>query len=311
MQAMDGGERIFLPWHALQRELADALPAHAHLHTRRRFLRYAESGAGVLAEFAGPDGEVHRVEASLLIGADGGQSAVREQLLGDGPPTYLGAPAAGATGLQGWHVEGGPGGGGAARPPPPACASTPPSTSPACLPSSMPGMAIWRAVRPRPADWPVDVGYVGFGAPGKPTCMTHTIGDGSQLAWQAFSPWPADQLRAIGGGRQAYVQEGTSQGEAAAERLQRALAVFDSYPQPLKGAAPTPSGMAVRAACPWHASAALHALNGPAACHALPQAAADLIATTDPAAVSEHGQFCREPQQCQASGCAAPLCMPA
>jgi hypothetical protein len=172
-------------------------------------------------------------------------------------------------------------------------------------------MAIWRAVRPRPADWPVDVGYVGFGAPGKPTCMTHTIGDGSQLAWQAFSPWPADQLRAIGGGRQAYVQEGTSQGEAAAERLQRALAVFDSYPQPLKGAAPTPSGMAVRAACPWHASAALHALNGPAACHALPQAAADLIATTDPAAVSEHGQFCREPQQCQASGCAAPLCMPA
>lgn len=30
------------------------------------------------------------VEAALLIGADGGQSDVRQALLGDGPPDFLG-----------------------------------------------------------------------------------------------------------------------------------------------------------------------------------------------------------------------------
>lgn len=33
------------------------------------------------------------VEAKLLVGADGNQSAVREKLLGDGPPHFMGMAA--------------------------------------------------------------------------------------------------------------------------------------------------------------------------------------------------------------------------
>jgi 2-polyprenyl-6-methoxyphenol hydroxylase-like FAD-dependent oxidoreductase len=89
LQAQDGGERIFIPWHTLQSELADALPAGI-VRTRHRFLGYTETADGVVAEFDTPDG-VQRVAASLLVGCDGGQSMVREQLLGDGPPKYMGA----------------------------------------------------------------------------------------------------------------------------------------------------------------------------------------------------------------------------
>ncbi len=61
-------------------------------------------------------------------------------------------------------------------------------------------MAVWRATRPRPADWPVETGSVTWLTPQKPGCMTHTIGeDGAMLTWQAFSPWPVDRLEEIGG----------------------------------------------------------------------------------------------------------------
>lgn len=71
-----------------QRELAAALPEGV-LHTHHRFLRYTEGPEGVVAEFETPEG-TRQVAAQLLLGCDGGQSAVREAMLADGPPTYLG-----------------------------------------------------------------------------------------------------------------------------------------------------------------------------------------------------------------------------
>ena len=136
---------LLSPTHAAyppQGEMAAALPEGV-LRTSHRFLRYAETEEGVVAEFDTPgagtgtfkeevcsDGTIsgaaaclwtaldasllpllchaaprhtcavpfaaeglRSVHASLLLGCDGGQSAVREQLLGDGPPQYLGEHA--------------------------------------------------------------------------------------------------------------------------------------------------------------------------------------------------------------------------
>lgn len=82
------GELISLPWHVLQRELAAALPPGV-LRTSHRFVRFAETADGVEAEFETADGGSITVEAGLLIGCDGSQSPVRQQLFGDGPPTFL------------------------------------------------------------------------------------------------------------------------------------------------------------------------------------------------------------------------------
>lgn len=82
------GELISLPWHVLQRELAAALPPGV-LRTSHRFVRFAETADGVEAEFETADGGTITVEAGLLIGCDGSQSPVRQQLFGDGPPTFL------------------------------------------------------------------------------------------------------------------------------------------------------------------------------------------------------------------------------
>ncbi|KAL4425131.1 hypothetical protein ABPG77_008236 [Micractinium sp. CCAP 211/92] len=217
------GERLLVPWYAVQSELAAALPEGV-LRTGHRFLRYQEGEDGVVVEFDTPEGR-RSLHAALLIGCDGGQSAVREQLIGDGPPQFL-------------------------------------------------GMAVWRATRPRPADWPVETGSVTWLTPQKPGCMTHTIGeDGAMLTWQAFSPWPVDRLEEIGGGRRSYTfladeagagQRGGEEDRRAAEqrgreRVARALGAFEGYDQRLR----------------------------------------DLIATTDPASMTEHGQFCREVEQCQ------------
>lgn len=214
---------------------------------------------------------------------------------------------------------------------------------PAPLPLSA-GTAIWRAVRPVPAAWPVAHGWCSWASPpgsGKAVVMAATLRDG-QVAWQAFQPWPADRLAEIGGGRRAYVQEAGAQGAAGAaengtqapengtqaggggsdwraagvERLQRAVAAVEGYPAVVMGEAQTvflvvkargaqchsklrggePAGRPCSAVCllPSPASSSV-------ACAAAgrPWGPADLIAGTDPSAIVEHGQFCREPEQCQ------------
>lgn len=95
---------------------------------------------------------------------------------------------------------------------------------------------------------------------GKAVVMTATLRDG-QVAWQAFQPWPADRLAEIGGGRREYVQDtasgaagadgsgaagqqaaanGSGGGDwraAGAERLRRALASVEGYPDVVVGEA--------------------------------------------------------------------------
>lgn len=132
------------------------------------------------------------------------------------------------------------------------------------------GTAIWRAVRAMPDDWIVDSGWVSYGTPGQASIVVTTLGNG-MLAWQAFAPWPAERLHEIGGGRRAYIHDSGSKASDAegrspppspsslgAQRLARALAALDSFPEEVK----------------------------------------QLMSTTDPLAVTEHGQFAREADQC-------------
>ncbi|HEU4455844.1 MAG TPA: FAD-dependent monooxygenase [Longimicrobium sp.] len=71
----------------LHAALAAALPPWA-IHTGAEFESFAETADGVRARFGG----VGEVDGEALVGADGIRSAVRAQVLGDGPPVYRGYP---------------------------------------------------------------------------------------------------------------------------------------------------------------------------------------------------------------------------
>jgi 2-polyprenyl-6-methoxyphenol hydroxylase-like FAD-dependent oxidoreductase len=71
----------------LHAALAAALPPWA-VQPGAPFVRYADAGGEVGAHFGGFGG----VEGRALVGADGLRSAVRAQVLGDGPPVYRGYP---------------------------------------------------------------------------------------------------------------------------------------------------------------------------------------------------------------------------
>lgn len=214
---MQHGDYIQVAWHSLQSTLAGALPPGV-LHTGHRFLGFSEGPSGLAAEFDTAQG-VRQLEAAVLIGADGGQSAVRQALLQDGPPQFL-------------------------------------------------GMAIWRAVRPRPPGWTDD--HAVWGGVGRGVMVTSLQND--LICWQAFYPWPADKLDLIGGSRRSYIQENDGNGaagqdgwseqsaaERGAERLRRCLDAFADWPPHVR----------------------------------------ELLATTDPLAITEHGQFFRDPDTCQ------------
>ena len=76
-----------------QAALAGQLPA-GMLHQQVAFDSFEESGSGVTLRF---QGDHQPVQARVVVGADGGQSALRAQLLNDGPPTYAG------TWAGSWH----------------------------------------------------------------------------------------------------------------------------------------------------------------------------------------------------------------
>jgi len=71
----------------LHAALAAALPPWV-IHTGAGFERFDQTADGVRARFGG----LGEVEGDALIGADGIRSAVRAQVLGDGPPVYRGYP---------------------------------------------------------------------------------------------------------------------------------------------------------------------------------------------------------------------------
>ena len=70
-----------------QATVARALPPGV-LHQGAAFERLEQGPAGVTLHFAGGRPPA---TARLVVGADGGQSRVRQQVLGDGPPLYSGA----------------------------------------------------------------------------------------------------------------------------------------------------------------------------------------------------------------------------
>jgi salicylate hydroxylase len=74
-------------WYRLQSALLKFLPEEA-LVLGHRLARFEEDDRGVSVWFEGSD---NPVRARLLVGADGGRSLVRQQLLGDGQPVYTGA----------------------------------------------------------------------------------------------------------------------------------------------------------------------------------------------------------------------------
>jgi 2-polyprenyl-6-methoxyphenol hydroxylase-like FAD-dependent oxidoreductase len=70
----------------MQSVLAAHLPPGL-LHQQAVFDRYEEADEGVTIHFQGGRPPV---TARLLVGCDGGQSAVRKQCIGDGPPVFAG-----------------------------------------------------------------------------------------------------------------------------------------------------------------------------------------------------------------------------
>ncbi len=80
-----GQPMLSIQWSKLQAILASVLPPEiVHLH--HRCVGFEQQDNSVEARFE--DGKT--VQADLLIGADGVNSAVRQELIGDGTPTYAG-----------------------------------------------------------------------------------------------------------------------------------------------------------------------------------------------------------------------------
>jgi salicylate hydroxylase len=85
LTAQFGQPMLNITWSRLQSILASVLPPGA-VRLNHRCARIEQSESGVTAYF--DNGE--EASSDALIGADGINSAVRQALIGDGPPTYAG-----------------------------------------------------------------------------------------------------------------------------------------------------------------------------------------------------------------------------
>lgn len=80
-----GQPMLQIRWSRLQEILAAALPPET-IHLDYRCIGFEQNDKGVEVYFDGRD----TVQADLLIGADGLNSAIRQMLIGDGDPRYAG-----------------------------------------------------------------------------------------------------------------------------------------------------------------------------------------------------------------------------
>ncbi|CAL8467996.1 g7534 [Coccomyxa elongata] len=83
------------------------------------------------------------------------------------------------------------------------------------------GLAIWRAMRKRPADWPTPAGLLNFIDDGeKRKVMTYAL-SGNRLTWNVAVPWAAEDLGRLG--NQRYITENGGAGDPQG-KLDRCLA---------------------------------------------------------------------------------------
>lgn len=80
-----GQPMLNIQWSRLQAILASALPPDV-IHLNHRCVGFEQYDGGVTAYFANGKG----VQSDLLIGADGINSVIRQELIGDGTPAYAG-----------------------------------------------------------------------------------------------------------------------------------------------------------------------------------------------------------------------------
>ncbi|NEQ36852.1 MAG: NAD(P)-binding protein [Okeania sp. SIO3I5] len=80
-----GQPMLIIRWSKLQEILASALPPEI-IHLNHRCVSFTQNHNSVTVEFEGQK----TVEVDLVVGADGIKSAVRQILIGDGEPRYLG-----------------------------------------------------------------------------------------------------------------------------------------------------------------------------------------------------------------------------
>ncbi|NES90084.1 MULTISPECIES: NAD(P)/FAD-dependent oxidoreductase [Okeania] len=80
-----GQPLLSIRWSKLQEILAAALPPEI-IHLNHRCVDFTQNHNSVTVEFEGKK----TVEVDLVVGADGIKSAVRQTLIGDGEPRYLG-----------------------------------------------------------------------------------------------------------------------------------------------------------------------------------------------------------------------------
>ena len=80
-----GQPLLSIRWSKLQEILAAALPPEI-IHLNHRCVDFTQNHNSVTVEFEGKT----TVEVDLVVGADGIKSAVRQTLIGDGEPRYLG-----------------------------------------------------------------------------------------------------------------------------------------------------------------------------------------------------------------------------
>ncbi|EIE20795.1 FAD/NAD(P)-binding domain-containing protein [Coccomyxa subellipsoidea C-169] len=85
------------------------------------------------------------------------------------------------------------------------------------------GLAIWRAMRERPADWPTPAGLLNFIDDGeKRKVMTYAL-SGNRLTWNVAVPWAEADLTRLG--NQRYIVENGSTGDPRG-KLDRCLAAL-------------------------------------------------------------------------------------
>lgn len=181
------------PWYKIREEAVARLPPGV-LRLDHSFDSYEESSTGVTVHTRSRAGVPHPpLTAAVLVGADGNQSAVRAQLLGDGPPTY--------SGLSVWRGQ----------------CPVPPDWPHGDKLLTGWGKGRFITLVVKLGGTRCGGGGGGAGAESSPTGV---------LAWQCFAPWPEDRLDELASNRVTDPDATAAADEAKRARCLEAHAGF-------------------------------------------------------------------------------------